>query len=160
MSGDTAGEIRCLHPEMMLESNAAITTALFREMVQLAAQREDSVNVDLVVSLLLEREREFPSALGQQVAMPHLHLRGLTSRLLVIARLAQGLDMNAMDDKPVNLVFLLLSPAEDPPGHLATLREIGRLCSNGKVRESLFATPSPVELLRLVEENSNLRRTR
>jgi mannitol/fructose-specific phosphotransferase system IIA component (Ntr-type) len=99
---------------------------------------------------LLAREASQPSVLGRGVAVPHAHCRDLQSPLCALARVPDGLDLAGYDGEPVRLVFLLLSPAGDPEGHLETLAEIARLASLPATRASLLSLPGPAEVLELV----------
>lgn len=111
---------------------------------------EPKVSPDGTLAELLELERSQPSTLGHGVAVPHVYCRGVASPLCALARVPKGLDLEGHDGEAVRLVFLLLSPAGDPQGHLETLAEIARLASQPAIRAALLALPDPVEALEQV----------
>jgi PTS system nitrogen regulatory IIA component len=99
--------------------------ALFQ---QLAAAAGRLVHVDpkVVVERLGDRERLGSTGFGGGVAIPHGKIEGLDRVVGVFARLAQPIDFNAIDDMPVDLVFLLLSPPDAGVEHLKALARVSR----------------------------------
>ena len=73
-------------------------------------------------------------------------------RICAIARLNRGIDVGAADQKPVNLVFLVISPQGDPEGHLATLAEIAKLTIESENRDRLIAAQTPLQVLAIVRQ--------
>ena len=92
----------------------------------------------------------FPTVLGHGVAAPHAYSSALSERLCAIVRVPAGLDVETLDGEPVRLVFLLLSPAGDPEGHLATLADIARLVMEAPTRTRLLSVSSADEVVRIV----------
>jgi PTS system nitrogen regulatory IIA component len=80
-----------------------------------------------VFDVLWERERLGTTGVGHGIAIPHGRLEGLTRVHGVFARLAQPVAFDAIDDRPVDLIFLLLAPAEAGADHLHALATISRL---------------------------------
>ena len=86
---------------------------------------------------LLQRERLGSTALGRGIAVPHVHVRGLTRIVCHFARLAKPVDFDAPDHQPVDLVFLLLSPDHASGDHLKALARISRLVRDQAMIEQL-----------------------
>ena len=99
--------------------------ALFQ---QLAAAASKLVEADAraIVDRLVERERLGSTGFGGGVAIPHGKIEGLNRVVGVFARLAQPIDFNAIDDMPVDLIFLLLSPPDAGVEHLKALARVSR----------------------------------
>jgi PTS system nitrogen regulatory IIA component len=95
---------------------------------QLAALAGKLVEIDprVVVERLGDRERLGSTGFGGGVAIPHGKIEGLDRVVGVFARLAQPIDFNAIDDMPVDLVFLLLSPPDAGVEHLKALARVSR----------------------------------
>jgi PTS system nitrogen regulatory IIA component len=79
-----------------------------------------------VVDALTAREGMGSTGIGQGIAVPHARLPGLTQSFGLFARLARPVDFAAIDGKPVDLVFLLLTPAVGSGDHLAALACVAR----------------------------------
>lgn len=80
-----------------------------------------------ILDVLWEREQLGSTGVGQGIAIPHGKIAGLQSVHGFFARLAAPLDFASIDDKPVDLVFMLLAPAEAGADHLQALGQVSRL---------------------------------
>lgn len=87
-----------------------------------------------VLDALQAREQLGSTGLGKGFALPHACLEGLDRFFGVFMRLKRPIDFDAVDNKPVDLVFLLLIPATAGDDRLAALATISR-----KLRDQEFA---------------------
>ena len=76
---------------------------------------------------LNERENLGSTGMGDGVAIPHARLKGLDRVYALFFSLDEGIDFDAVDDKPVDLAFVLLAPQEAGADHLQALAKISRL---------------------------------
>jgi PTS system nitrogen regulatory IIA component len=100
--------------------------SLLQQLAHMAAQRLGADQATILASLA-EREQLGSTGLGQGVAIPHGKLEGLTRIYGLFARLAEPVDYKAIDGRPVDLVFLLLSPPDAGAEHLKALAAISRI---------------------------------
>ncbi|MFM9979011.1 MAG: PTS sugar transporter subunit IIA [Sphingomonadaceae bacterium] len=100
--------------------------ALFQQLGALA-ERVHAIPADTVVDRLNERERLGSTGFGGGIAIPHGKIDGLVHGVALFARLPSAIDFSAIDDLPVDLVFMLLSPTDAGADHLKALAEISRL---------------------------------
>jgi nitrogen PTS system EIIA component len=100
----------------------------------------------VILDALVERERLGSTGIGSGIAVPHARLPGLDGLCAVFLRLDRPIDFEAVDDWPVDLIFLLLSPETAGADHLRALSRISRLLRDGKVCQALRRTPSPTDL--------------
>lgn len=96
-----------------------------QEVAKLAA-KVAGVNRQDVFNLLLERERLGSTGVGHGVAIPHARLANLNHHQAVFARLTEAVDFDAVDDAPVDLIFLLLAPEDAGANHLKALALLSR----------------------------------
>ena len=103
--------------------------SLLQQLANAAAQR---VNVDpsVVLASLTEREQLGSTGFGQGVAIPHGKIEGLTRIYGMFARVGEPVDYKAIDGRPVDLVFLLLSPPDAGAEHLKALAAVSRVTRN------------------------------
>ncbi len=87
---------------------------------------------------LAEREAIGSTGLGNTVAVPHVKGAEVERATLVLGRCRKGLDWQAIDGRPVHVVFLLVSPADAPEGHLQCLRWIAGLARSADFRRFLL----------------------
>lgn len=99
--------------------------ALLQQLSAVAA-RLTGIDAKLVLDRLVERERLGSTGFGGGVAIPHGKIDGLDRVVGVFARLAAPVDYQALDDMPVDLVFLLLSPPDSGVEHLKALARVSR----------------------------------
>jgi PTS system nitrogen regulatory IIA component len=93
-----------------------------------------------IFETLLQRERLGSTGVGGGIAIPHGKLAKLDRIVGIFARMARPIDFEALDDQPVDLVFLLLAPEGAGADHLKALARIARLLREpgvaGKLRTS------------------------
>ena len=103
--------------------------ALFQLLGQMA-EREYHLNAGDVVDKLVERERLGSTGFGGGVAIPHGKIDGLEHVVGIFLRLANSVDVHAIDDLPVDLIFCLLSPPDAGSEHLKALAQVSRWLRN------------------------------
>lgn len=86
---------------------------------------------------VMERERLGSTGVGEGVAIPHARLSGLASPVGGFLRLAQGVDFEAIDDRPCDLVFMLLAPDGAGADHLRALAQVSRFFRQPAIRDGL-----------------------
>ena len=107
-----------------------------------------------IFETLMEREKLGSTGMGQGIAIPHGRVSGVQKMTGIFAQLDHPVDFDAMDDQPVDLVFLLLAPEDAGADHLKALARVSRLLRNQAVCEKLRAAPQPATLFALLTEPS------
>ena len=107
-----------------------------------------------VFDLLLERERLGSTGIGGGIAIPHGRLASLAQPRGLFARLANPIDFDAIDERPVDIVFLLLSPEGAGADHLKALARVSRLLRDRTLVDKLRATEKADALYALLIEPS------
>lgn len=100
-----------------------------------------------IFETLLERERLGTTGVGHGIAIPHGKLAGLTKIVGLFARLDGKIDFDAIDDQPVDLIFLLLAPEGAGADHLKALARVSRLLRDTAVCERLRAAADDAKAL-------------
>ncbi|MDY8108127.1 PTS IIA-like nitrogen regulatory protein PtsN [Fulvimarina sp. 2208YS6-2-32] len=80
-----------------------------------------------ILETILGREKLGSTGVGNGIAIPHGRLPGLTRITGAFARLQKPIDFDALDEEPVDLVFLLLAPENSGADHLKALSKVARL---------------------------------
>ncbi len=107
-----------------------------------------------ILEVLIERERLGTTGVGGGVAIPHGKLPGIDRLFGVFARLETGIDFDAIDDQPVDLIFLLLAPVSAGADHLKALARVSRLLRDKEVCTKLRASGSQEALYALLTETA------
>ncbi len=105
-----------------------------------------------VFDVLWEREKLGTTAVGFGIAIPHARLPGLDQVQGFFARLAEPIAFDAVDDKPVDLVFLLLAPEDAGADHLHALATVSRLLRDKGLCEALRHAKNEADIYRLLTE--------
>ncbi len=106
------------------------------------ASRITGVSERDVFDVILQRERLGSTGVGHGIAIPHGKLSSISSITGVFARLETPVDFEALDDQPVDLVFLLLAPEGAGADHLKALSRIARVLRDPELVAKLRATDS------------------
>jgi PTS system nitrogen regulatory IIA component len=110
---------------------------------------------DVILATLLERERLGSTGIGQGIAIPHGKLEELTRVHALFARLERPIPFDAIDEQPVDLVFLLLAPPRANADHLKALATVSRLLRNGAVCEKIRGSSTAEAIYSLIHNADN-----
>jgi PTS system nitrogen regulatory IIA component len=108
-----------------------------------------------IFETLIERERLGSTGMGQGIAIPHGRIASLPRITGFFARLETPIAYDAVDNQPVDLVFLLLAPEGAGADHLKALARVSRLLRNQQTCEKLRATTKPEVLYSLLTAPTN-----
>jgi PTS system nitrogen regulatory IIA component len=112
-----------------------------------------SLDRESLLIAILEREALMPTALGHGVAIPHPRNSMLSdpgAQRVAVFFLKSPVAYNALDRKPVTVLFLILSA--DARNHLATLAAVSHLCQSPDFLGFLAKRPSKEELVARIAE--------
>lgn len=111
-------------------------------------------DVTPVLAQLLEREAQGSTGLGNGVAIPHVReTTGVSENMMALGIAREGIAFDAIDGRPVQIVFLILGPSgADPDEHLQVLRGVSRLARNLDFRRFALSAGSAQELVELLRE--------
>ena len=140
-----------LERELIVDDLLATDKAgVIRELAVLVAGRGKVKDADELVRVILDRESQGSTGIGDGIAIPHAKSRAVSDTVVVFGRSRQGVDFETLDGKPAYLFFLLISPEDRPGEHLKTLARISRLMRNAILRDRLRACADPAEIQRLI----------
>jgi PTS system nitrogen regulatory IIA component len=126
------------------------------QLLGLAASRMTGIPAKTIVTAVSEREKIGSTGFGGGVAIPHGKIDGLERVYGYFARLTQPIEFNSVDNLPVDLVFLILSPPDAGADHLKALASVSRALRDrttvaklrgARSRDAIFALLTGVESL-------------
>ncbi len=106
-----------------------------------------------IYAVLLERENIGCTGMGHGVCIPHGRFESLNKLHAVFAQLEKPLIFGAADGKPVDLLFLLLSPIDAHTEHMKALATISRILRDKQLCEALRRAPDAAALHTLLTES-------
>ncbi|NMG34657.1 PTS IIA-like nitrogen regulatory protein PtsN [Azoarcus sp. TTM-91] len=111
------------------------------EQAGLLFENNQGIARSTVFDSLFSRERLGSTGLGQGIAIPHGRIKGLKDACGAFLRLANPVQFDAPDGRPVNLLFVLLVPEQANETHLQLLSELAQMFSDRSFREALLGAP-------------------
>jgi len=136
---------------IVCDAEAGSKKQLLELLATLAAEKT-GLDERLVLDALIERERLGTTGIGRGVALPHTRLTALKRIFCAFVR-TKPVDFESVDDKPVDLAFLLLVPEEAGADHLKALARLSRLLRDETVASALRQAKDPKTVYNLIEEN-------
>ncbi len=124
------------------------------ELTEILARKNESLDKEFVLSVLLEREKMGSTGIGDGVAIPHGKLKNLDRVIISFARSVSGVPFDSVDGKPVHLLFLLLAPQESAGLYLRILAKLSRFLKSPVSREKLLQAQSAQEITDIIRSES------
>lgn len=137
--------------DVLLDVKASSKPDLLRTLAQKAATKLGS-DAAVIHEALSRREALGSTGVGQGVAMPHAPLAGLTRPFGLIARLAHPLAFDAIDARPVDIICLLLTPAQAAREHVTALACVARRLRSPTVQAAIRDAATPAQLCAALAE--------
>jgi PTS system nitrogen regulatory IIA component len=138
--------VEFLTPErVLLEVRVRDKAQLIGEIARHFGRLVPGLRPDTVEAALRAREQLGSTGLGGGFALPHARIESLESFLGMFMRLAKPVDFDAIDGKPVDLVFVLLIPSDATTPHVAALAAISRSFRDPALATNLRMTKTHVE---------------
>lgn len=119
------------------------------QMLTEALARASGVDARAAFDAVLIRERLSGTGMAEGVAIPHASVPGVIRPIGAFARLEPPQDFDALDGRPADLVFLLISPPDKGADHLKAFARISRFMRRADMREKLRAARGADELAAL-----------
>lgn len=130
--------------------NAQSKKRALEQLSELISDSEETISSIDIFDSLLTRERLGGTGVGHGVAIPHGRLKDNGHTLGAFIKLRQGVDYDAADRQPVDLLFALLVPKESTDEHLQILAQLAKMFSSHDFREKLRAADSPEQIHKLL----------
>ena len=119
---------------------------LLETSAELIAEQAKSVDANQIYNALIAREQLGSTGLGNGIAIPHCRVPKCESTIGCLIKLESAIDFDAIDDKPVDLLFYLLVPENTIEGHLEVLRNLAERFNSTEYCANLRACSSNSEL--------------
>ncbi len=143
--------LNILTPERMLcHVQANSKKRVLEYFSKLLATESTSLSSHEIFDSLLGRERLGSTALGKGIAIPHARVAQCEVTLAAFLQLEEGIDFDAIDKQPVDLLFALMVPENSTEEHLNILAQLAQMFSEDKFCEKLRRTQDCTEKFNLL----------
>jgi tellurite resistance protein TerC len=142
-------------PACLLDLKESGRAEAIEEVLNALHAHSPSFDKSDALKAILKRETNFSTALGHQTAFPHARLASLSKPLLAFGKSREGIYFPSPDGHPVKLIFLILTPFNEPTLQLNILSQLSGLISNLTLRKRLFSAKTPENLMDIIRTFEN-----
>ena len=111
------------------------------------------INSRELLQNLTKREKLGSTAVGNGIAIPHANVTNIDKPHVFVSTLVNGLDFNSTDDRPVDIIFLLIAPNNKGSEHLQALALISRLLRNKELTTKLRGCKSAESAFAVISQS-------
>jgi len=130
-------------------------TDAINQLVNVLAANGEITSAKTVLDSVLERETTRTTGIGNGLAIPHGKCSGVDHLVLAVGKLATPIDFQAIDGRPVSLIWLLVSPPDKTGPHIHALARISRLMTIDKLRQTLQTAKTPQDAFKAIAEQES-----
>ncbi|NIM27089.1 MAG: PTS IIA-like nitrogen regulatory protein PtsN [Gammaproteobacteria bacterium] len=133
-----------------LDFDAASKKRVLEFASELLAGSDENLSPRAVFDCLIAREKLGSTGLGHGVAIPHGRLAGLEKTIGVFIKVPKGVDFDAPDSEPVDLIFALLVPEQSTEEHLQVIAKLAGYFNSNASRDALRVERTPDKVRELI----------
>jgi len=152
MTRDTLFHADSVICDLHVSSKKQLFQEMATKLIAVEALEEKGIACRDIVAATMERERLGSTGVGTGVALPHARLDGIDKVHVVFARLETPLEYDSIDERPVDLVALLIAPSDAGGAHLRALAKVSRALRRPEMRQRLRAAPNAESLFTILTE--------
>jgi fructose PTS system EIIA component len=137
---------------IVLNLDLALKSQVIEKMLTIVADHPGVIDIARLREDVFKREQEMSTGIGKTLALPHAKSAGVTQPIMAFATLRNAINFDSIDNEPVCIVFLLVTPEEMLAEHLKLLGRITRLAGRDDVRQRLVLATTAAEVIELFRE--------
>ena len=135
-----------------LQGKAKNKSEAIDELVDLMMENGNIKDKEAYKKVVLKREEEGTTGIGEGIAIPHGKTDAVTKPGLAAMVIPEGVDFNSLDGSPAKLLFLIAAPNTKDNVHLDVLSRLSTLLMDTEFREALYKAKSPKEFLKCIDK--------
>jgi mannitol/fructose-specific phosphotransferase system IIA component (Ntr-type) len=112
-------------------------------------------NPDLILQKILDRESQVSTGIGYGIAMPHARLDTVDKVQMIAARCVQGVDFGAIDEQPVHIIFMMISPMNTATKFTHLLSKLSKILSYEEMRTRLIGSDDAQSFYNVLIDGEN-----
>ena len=142
-------------PFIAINLPASSKEEALNRMIDMLGTSPKVLDLERIRSAILEREKLMSTGVGHGFAIPHGKTDALQDIIAAFAITREPIDFQALDNQPVQLIFMLVGKETHVGTHLKLLSRISRLMNNEAFRQQLLAAKTPAEVLQLFDQEEH-----
>lgn len=138
-----------------LNVTASSKEELLKKAVELMVRQGNITDKEQYLKAVFAREEEGTTGVGDGIAIPHGRCEGVSQPGLVAMVIPKGVDYDALDDEPVDLLFLIAANPKSGSAHIDILSKLSGMLMNDEFTAALKSAKSPQEFLKVIDDAEN-----
>lgn len=130
---------------------------VLRELTSLVSKNCPKTNEDQLFEILWEREMLGSTGIGDGIALPHGKIKSIERIEIYFGRSTKGVPFDSLDNKPVQLFFLLLAPLKSSAQYLRCLAQLSRFLKSPHIRSGLTLAEDRDKILEILVSAGELK---
>ena len=140
-----------ISPQLIkLELQSTRKVDAIKELIDLLDRAGYVTDAEAFLKSVLEREKVGSTGIGKGIAIPHSRTATVREVVVAIGRSPAGIEFDALDNKPVQLIFLIAAPVESGGLYLKALARLSRLLRYQEFRNALMEAKTVDEVIKII----------
>ena len=140
-----------------INGSASSKEELISKMVDLMANNGNIINKEEYKRVVLEREKEGTTGIGEGIAIPHEKTDAVSKPGLAAMVVPNGVEFDSLDGQPAKLIFLIAAPNTKDNVHLDVLSRLSTLLMDTRFREELLNAETPAEFMLCIDRAERMK---
>ena len=133
--------------------HAETKEAAICELIDLLADRVGITDREALKKAVWAREQTRTTGIGHGIGIPHGKCNGIARLAMAIGKTARPIEYGSIDRKPVDLIFLLVSPVDQTGPHIQALATISRMLTESTFRSAIRAASDGAGMYRVITDH-------
>ncbi|MBF0544862.1 MAG: PTS sugar transporter subunit IIA [Candidatus Riflebacteria bacterium] len=140
-----------ISPQLIkLELSSSKKVDAIKELIELLDKAGYVTDAEAFLRSVLEREKVGSTGIGKGIAIPHSRTPTVREVVVAIGRSKKGIEFDSLDNKPVQLIFLIAAPVESGGLYLKALARLSRLLRYQEFRAELLEAQDVEEIVKII----------
>jgi PTS system nitrogen regulatory IIA component len=126
--------------------------SVLEELCDVLVKPSGAASSEELLEILLERERQMSTGIGEGVAIPHGRFEKLKHFLISFGRSTRGVDFHSIDEKPCQIFFMVMAPKNSGVENVNLLGRIARLMKAPSIKKKLMGAKTQKEIFDIIAE--------
>lgn len=124
-----------------------------KEICRILSTSDSIKDSEELENAVFERERIMSTSIGLGIAIPHVRLKSVTDMAMAVGVIKEGIDYDAFDDLPVNIIIMIAAPEGSHREYLSVLARLALLLKNSSLRNGILNAKSPEDIYEILKEH-------
>jgi len=137
---------------ILVDMEAEDKDEAFKELTAHYCQVDSSSSFDKILDAVTAREAKMSTGIHKGIAVPHGKTEAVKTPRGILGISQKGIQYDSLDGEPVYLLFMIISPIEDPDNHLRLLKHLAKLIEIPQFQAELQSQKDPQSAFAVVRK--------